>query len=37
MSRDYYLLNNSGMQQYLKDLDNIKQIIEGVDENEKDD
>ena len=34
---DYYLLNNSGMQQYLKDLDNIKQIIEGVDENEKDD
>ena len=34
---DYYLLNNSGMQQYLKDLDNIKQIIEGVDENEKND
>lgn len=34
---DYYILNNSGMEQYLKDLTRIKSLIEGVDENEEDD
>ncbi len=34
---DYYILNNSGIKKYLKDLTKIKDLIEGVDENEKND
>ena len=34
---DYYLLNNGSMKKYEKDLAKIKDLIEGVDKDEKDD